>query len=267
MNHIQPTVSPNASIIYRRLLSDVYGSQTSRDFTRPSGPTGSEQLPGSSHCKASGFTHNLPFTRALSKHIASSSTQYGSSFPVKQFRSESLQPSGNSNKEESGFTQAYKGVEPITYRPNEAHAGDFPTKATWRHTGSSIMKHDYCKTVPLSGHEALPYLTSTGHRADPNGYIKGNQCVSNVQPSEVQQVRYEQAGVTILCHFQISVIRYVKVPVPATVLASIKKKDPVAHTVITNPQQYTTLMNLTYRGRQHHHTNTAHTEVGNKVLF
>ena len=56
-------------------------------------------------------------------------------------------------------------------------------------------------------------------------------------------------------------------PVPTQTLARIKKRDPVAYTVITNPQKHATLTQLIYRGHQHHHTNTPYTAVGNKVHF
>ena len=48
------------------------------------------------------------------------------------------------------------------------------------------MKSDLCNNMPLNGYEPLPFLTT--HRADANGYIKGNQCVSNVQPGDNQLV-------------------------------------------------------------------------------
>ena len=165
-------------------MSDNYGSQTSRDFTRPALLTGNEQLPGSLQGAASGFTHNLPFTRALSNHRASNITQYNTSYPHKQFRSP-LVGSGHSNKEESGFTHACN-VEPITHRPNENHTGDFPTSATMRPTGYSITKQDYRRNNLLVGNEALPCITA--RRTEACGYIKGNQCVANAQPVEIQEV-------------------------------------------------------------------------------
>ena len=175
---------------HRRLVSDNYGSQTSRDFTRPAALTGNEQLPGSVRCAASGFTHNLPFTRALSNHRASSSTQYYTSYPHKQFRSPMV-VSGHSNKEESGFTHACS-VEPITHRPNENHVGGFPATATWRPTGYSVTKQDFRRNNPLVGNETIPCITA--RRTEACGYIKGNQCVANAQPVEAQQVSW-------LCHY------------------------------------------------------------------
>jgi len=52
------------------------------------------------------------------------STEQATQFKPKPFRSEKLQPSDSSNKEYSGFSHAYN-VEPVTYRPTEAHTGQF----------------------------------------------------------------------------------------------------------------------------------------------
>jgi len=52
------------------------------------------------------------------------STEQATQFKPKPFHSEKLQPSDSSNKEYSGFSHAYN-VEPVTYRPTEAHTGQF----------------------------------------------------------------------------------------------------------------------------------------------
>ena len=87
-------------------------------------------LPGSVRCAASGFTHNLPFTRALSKFVCIQQHTILTSCPHKQFRSPMV-VSGHSNKEESGFTHACLW-SPYTHRPNENHVGGCPATATWR---------------------------------------------------------------------------------------------------------------------------------------
>jgi len=51
------------------------------------------------------------------------STEQATQFKPKPFRSDKQQ-SDSSYKEYSGFSHAYN-VEPITYRPTEAHTGQF----------------------------------------------------------------------------------------------------------------------------------------------
>lgn len=168
---------------FRKLLDDVYGTLTFRNFGAHSLPSGWEALPESISYSQSGFAHNIPNTRAHSTHLASQNTAYRGSYLPKPFRSDGVRMSSNSNKEESGFTHAWN-VEPVTFRPTENHSGGVPGELTWRPTGRSVMSHDFCQPTPLTGLESLPVLSG---RADlSNGFIKGHECPANAQPQESQ---------------------------------------------------------------------------------
>lgn len=55
------------------------------------------------------------------------STEQVTQFQPKPLHIDTVQPSQSSNKEYSGFSHA-SNVEPITYRPNEAHTGQFAVR-------------------------------------------------------------------------------------------------------------------------------------------
>jgi len=57
----------------------------------------------------------------------SMSTEHTTRFQPKSLHADTIQPSESSNKEYSGFSHA-NNTEPITYRPNEAHTGQFAVR-------------------------------------------------------------------------------------------------------------------------------------------
>lgn len=176
---------------FRKLLEDVYGSLTSRDYNSTKQKSGCEQLPKSIRQSSSGFTRNPQMTRA--HHRASSDTTYREGYPLKKFRNDNVNPSNHSNKEGSGFIHA-NNIEPITFRPTECHAGDLPGEITWRPTGQSMMKQDYSRTSPITGCEPLSLLSTRASQS--NGFIKGNRCPATAQPIDIK-VKYEDNYITL----------------------------------------------------------------------
>lgn len=55
------------------------------------------------------------------------STEQATRFQPKPLHADTVHPSESSNKEHSGFSHA-NNAEPITYRPNEAHTGQFAVR-------------------------------------------------------------------------------------------------------------------------------------------
>ena len=55
------------------------------------------------------------------------STEQATQFQPKALQADTVRPSETSNKEYSGFSHAIN-IEPITYRPNEAHTGQFAVR-------------------------------------------------------------------------------------------------------------------------------------------
>lgn len=58
------------------------------------------------------------------------STEQATQFQPKPLHVDTIRPSESSSKEYSGFSHAIINDEPITYRPSEAHTGQFAVRTS-----------------------------------------------------------------------------------------------------------------------------------------
>jgi len=249
-----------------RLLTDNYDSVTQKHFRASKGSDGRDPLPKQVYMRKSGFVHNIRPTVPTTQQVRSvfvdtknqgvvypnakpylhdiqgkdpvssenagfgpkfMSTENKASFKGIPSKRVDLSTKIVGPKEDTGFTSAYN-VEPITFKPNEAHDGRLPGWYTWRPTGTSLMKTDFMPSAYLDGNEPFTTL-AVGSERD-TGYTR------EIKPKGEFTQRQDQVFTSLS-------------QVHPLVARRTQRNDPAEYKNMIYPKQHPSMTAATYRGQ------------------
>lgn len=177
--------------------------------------------------------HTLKQKDPVEEENASQGPAYMKSETAVKFLGEPTAPLKTHQKdigfhEETGFTHN-KNIEPITYKPDDAHTNESPGTVTSRPTGRSETESNFNLWKDASGKEPLPGITARSNCA--TGFIRE-------APRKLYATRVPAEAFTALGN------------VPPLVAARIKKKDPAEYMNLIHKDSFRTVTSASFQGRQ-----------------